>query len=43
MSNETPCLLVVEEESVLRDITSFRLELLGYEVVSCATANEAVN
>lgn len=34
-------ILLVEEEPVLRDITAFRLELLGYEVTSVAGAQEA--
>lgn len=34
-------ILLIEEEPVLRDITSFRLELLGYQVETLATALEA--
>lgn len=34
-------ILLIEEEPVLRDITSFRLELLGHRVETRATASEA--
>lgn len=33
--------LLIEEEPVLRDITAFRLELLGYQVETRASAAEA--
>ena len=41
MSQELCTILLVEEEPVLREITTFRLELLGYEVVSWEGANQA--
>jgi CheY-like chemotaxis protein len=34
-------ILLVEEEPVLREITAFRLELLGYQVASFETVREA--
>mgnify|MGYP002625962438 FL=1 len=34
-------ILLIEEEPVLRDITAFRLELLGYQVETRASAAEA--
>jgi DNA-binding response OmpR family regulator len=34
-------ILLLEDEPALLDITSFRLELLGYDVVTYATADEA--
>jgi response regulator RpfG family c-di-GMP phosphodiesterase len=33
--------LLVEEEPTLREVTAFRLELLGYEVMSCDDATQA--
>ncbi len=41
MSNETPTILLVEEDATLSEITSFRLELLGFDVQQQRTA-EAV-
>ncbi len=41
MSQQLCTILLVEEEPVLREITAFRLELLGYEVVSWERANQA--
>ena len=41
MQNNAETVLLIEEEPVLRDITAFRLELLGYEVVSKQTAAQA--
>lgn len=35
-------LLLIEEEPVLRDVTAFRLELLGYEVDQCDNADAAL-
>ncbi len=35
-------ILLVEEESTLLEITAFRLELLGYEVTACESAELAV-
>ena len=34
-------ILLIEEEQTLLEITSFRLELLGYQVVQCETADQA--
>ncbi len=34
-------ILLIEEEPTLRDITAFRLELLGYQVITKITADEA--
>ena len=34
-------ILLIEEEPTLREITSFRLELLGYSVIARQTAEEA--
>lgn len=34
-------ILLIEEEPTLREITSFRLELLGYQVITKVTADEA--
>ncbi len=36
-------ILLVEEEPTLLEITSFRLELLGYHVEKRASANEAIS
>jgi DNA-binding response OmpR family regulator len=33
-SSRTPLILIVEEDPSLREITAFRLELLGYEVIA---------
>jgi CheY-like chemotaxis protein len=33
-ASRTPLILIVEEDPTLREITAFRLELLGYEVVA---------
>lgn len=41
MSLQDATILLIEEEPTLRDITSFRLELLGYQVVTKITADEA--
>ena len=41
MSLQRYTILLVEEEPVLREITTFRLELLGYEVVAWEGANQA--
>ena len=35
-------ILLVESESVLAELTSFRLELLGYQIKSVATGSEAM-
>jgi len=41
MSLQDKTILLIEEEPTLREITSFRLELLGYQVLTKTTANEA--
>lgn len=41
MTYPTSKILVVEEEPVLREITAFRLELLGYRVAATDTAQQA--
>ena len=38
---EATILLIEEEEPTLREITSFRLELLGYQVLTKITADQA--
>lgn len=41
MSVPTCTILLVEEEPVLREVTAFRLELLGYQVVNFESAGNA--
>jgi response regulator RpfG family c-di-GMP phosphodiesterase len=41
MSSSACTVLLVEEEPTLREITAFRLELLGYEITHCEGANQA--
>lgn len=41
MSLQEATILLIEEEPTLREITSFRLELLGYQVITKITADEA--
>lgn len=41
MSHHHCTILLVEEEPILREITTFRLELLGYEVFAWEGANQA--
>ena len=41
MAQQDATLLLIEEEPTLRDITAFRLELLGYTVITKNTADEA--
>ncbi len=41
MSLQSATILLIEEEPTLRGITSFRLELLGYRVVTQVTADGA--
>lgn len=41
MKNHQTTILLVEEEPTLREITSFRLELLGYQVITKIKADEA--
>jgi CheY-like chemotaxis protein len=43
MSRQTPQILLVEEDQLLSEITAFRLELLGYEVVKVPTAEQAID
>jgi CheY-like chemotaxis protein len=42
MSERTPQILLIEEDSTLLEITAFRLELLGYEVVMQQSAERAL-
>ena len=42
MPHATPQILLVEEDSTLMEITAFRLELLGYEVVKKESAEAAL-
>jgi CheY-like chemotaxis protein len=39
---QTPKILLVEEDATLMEITGFRLELLGYEVVTQESAERAL-
>lgn len=41
MTPDPSTILLIEEEPILREVTSFRLELLGFEVVSCEGATQA--
>ena len=41
MSLQEATILLIEEEPTLREITSFRLELLGYQVLMKITADQA--
>lgn len=41
MAIQDATILLIEEEATLREITSFRLELLGYRVMTKITADEA--
>lgn len=41
MAFQSATILLIEEEPVLLDITAFRLELLGYHVITKEAANEA--
>jgi len=41
MTPEDATILLIEEEPTLLEITAFRLELLGYQVVKRETADEA--
>jgi DNA-binding response OmpR family regulator len=43
MSRQTPQILLVEEDPLLSEITAFRLELLGYDVVKVSTAEQAID
>jgi DNA-binding response OmpR family regulator len=42
MATQRQTILLVEEEPILLDITAFRLELLGYQVETKATADAAL-
>jgi CheY-like chemotaxis protein len=42
MADRTPQILFVEEDPILMEITAFRLELLGYEVVRQPSAERAI-
>lgn len=42
MKDKTFRVLLVEEEQVLAEITSFRLELLGYQVHTAGSAEDAI-
>ncbi len=42
MSDRTPQILFVEDDPILMEITAFRLELLGYEVVRQQSAERAL-
>lgn len=41
MPSQDATILLIEEEPTLREITSFRLELLGYQVITKTTADQA--
>lgn len=43
MSRQTPQILLIEDDRTLRDITAFRLELLGYEMVTMESAEKALD
>jgi CheY-like chemotaxis protein len=43
VARRIPKILLVEEDATLREITAFRLELLGYEVVKQDTAEAALD
>jgi CheY-like chemotaxis protein len=43
MPGQTPKILLVEEDPTLLDITAFRLELLGYELVKAESAEKALD
>lgn len=42
MADQNRTVLLIEEEPTLREITSFRLQLLGYQVVALESAEEAL-
>jgi CheY-like chemotaxis protein len=42
MSDQTPQILFVEEDPILLEVTAFRLELLGYEVITHQSAERAL-
>jgi CheY-like chemotaxis protein len=43
MSAQMPRILLVEEDATLLEVTAFRLELLGYEVVKRQSGEEALD
>ncbi|MEM9187403.1 MAG: response regulator [Planctomycetota bacterium] len=43
MAEPKQTVLLIEEDAVLRDVTSFRLELMAFEVVSLESAEAAIN
>jgi DNA-binding response OmpR family regulator len=43
MSAESPQILLIENDPTLREITAFRLELLGYQVVTLDTAENRLD
>jgi CheY-like chemotaxis protein len=42
MSRQSPQILLIEEDPLLRDITAFRLELLGYDLVKMESGEKAI-
>jgi CheY-like chemotaxis protein len=42
MGRETPQILLIEEDPLLLEITAFRLELLGYDLVKAELAEKAL-
>jgi CheY-like chemotaxis protein len=42
MSDTSPQILFIEEDPILLEVTAFRLELLGYEVVTQESAERAL-
>jgi DNA-binding response OmpR family regulator len=42
MSDQSPTILLIEEDPTLLEITGFRLELLGYKVVALNSAERAL-
>jgi DNA-binding response OmpR family regulator len=42
MPNQSPQILLIEGDATLLEITAFRLELLGYQVISLDTAERAM-
>jgi len=43
MARQMPQILLIEEDPTLREITAFRLELLGYELVQAESAEKALD
>lgn len=42
MLNQSPQILLIEGDATLLEITAFRLELLGYQVITQDTAEQAI-